>query len=50
MPKPITMTRKDFLKEHKRLLKVLDLGKQLIKEANDQRKEVQKYKKKKGKK
>jgi hypothetical protein len=41
----ITMTRKDFMKEHKKLIKLLNEGKKFVKEAKAQTKEMKKYKK-----
>lgn len=38
--KKIEMNKKDFVKEHKKLIKLLDVGKKLIKEANEQKKEL----------
>lgn len=44
MPKgKIIMTRADFFREHKKLLKLLDTGKQMVAEAAKQRREVKKY-------
>lgn len=39
------MTKKEFIKEHKRLIKVLESGNKikLKKEANKQKKEMKKY-------
>jgi hypothetical protein len=44
-PKTITMEFKDFLKEHKRLIKTLEKGDKatLKKEATKQKKELKKY-------
>ena len=47
--KKITMTKKDFFKEHKHLIKLLKVGEQLVKEAISQQKEVNKYRKRKSK-
>ena len=40
------MTRKKFMKEHKKLIKLLNQGEKFVKEAKEQKKEVSKYKKK----
>lgn len=45
MPKKIIMSKSDFFKEHKNLIKLLSFGNSLIKEMNKQKKEVKKYKK-----
>lgn len=44
--KVITMNKDDFIKEHKRLIKVLEHGSKskLISEANKQKRELKKYK------
>lgn len=47
MPKTITMTKADLLKEHKKLIKVLRTGTRMqqMREAASQAKEALKYKK-----
>ena len=47
MPKTVTMTKADLLKEHVRLIKVLRTGTRMqqMREAADQAKEMLKYKK-----
>lgn len=41
----ISMSKKSFIREHKRLIKILEKGtkKELLKEAKDQKKELKKY-------
>ena len=41
----IEMKKKDFMKEHNKLIKLLNMGQKLIKEAKEQKKEMKKYKK-----
>tara|TARA_R110002126_G_scaffold285685_1_gene436209 strand:+ start:2038 stop:2181 length:144 start_codon:yes stop_codon:yes gene_type:complete len=47
MPKTVTMTKADLLKEHVRLIKVLRTGTRMqqMREAADQAREMLKYKK-----
>jgi hypothetical protein len=47
MPKTVTMTKADLLKEHVRLIKVLRTGTKMqqMREAADQAREMLKYKK-----
>jgi hypothetical protein len=47
MPKTVTMTKADLLKEHKKLIKILRTGTKIqqMREASDQAKEMLKYKK-----
>ena len=45
----VLLTKKDFFKEHKHLIKLLKVGEQLVKEAKSQQKEVNKYRKRKSK-
>lgn len=44
--KNVEMKKKDFIKEHKKLIKLLETGKKFIKEANEQKKELKKKLKK----
>lgn len=44
--KTITMKKSDFVKEHKKLIKLLNQGQKLVKEAKEQKKELEKYKRK----
>ena len=44
MPKPIQMKRSDFFQEHKGLIKLLNVGRELLKEAKKQQSELNKYK------
>ncbi len=39
----ITMTKQAFTKEHKKLIKLLNVGKKFIEEAKEQSKELRKY-------
>lgn len=39
----ITMKKSQFLKEHKKLIHLLNVGKNMVAEAVEQQKEVQKY-------
>lgn len=45
MPKrdTIVMKKSDLLKEHKRLLKLLDVGNKMVRESKSQRTEMKKY-------
>ena len=47
MPKTITMSKADLLKEHLKLIKILKTGTKMerMREASDQAKELIKYKK-----
>lgn len=38
----IEMDKKDFVKEHKKLIKLLNIGKKFVKEAKEQNKELKK--------
>lgn len=42
-PKKIVMSKSAFLKEHKKLIKLLNSGKKFVDEARDQSREVRKY-------
>jgi len=42
----VKMKKSDFIKEHKKLIKLLDVGKKLVKEAKEQKKELNKQMKK----
>jgi hemerythrin len=44
----ITMKKSDFVKEHKKLIKLLNQGQKLVKEAKEQKNELEKYKKSKS--
>jgi hypothetical protein len=44
MPKPIQMKRADFFQEHSHLVKLLNVGRELLREAKKQQAEVNKYK------
>lgn len=43
-PKPIIMTRADFFKEHKHLIRLLNVGQSMVREAKSQSREMKKYK------
>jgi hemerythrin len=47
--KTITMTKKAFTAEHKKLISLLNLGKKLVAEAKEQTAEMKKYAKKQKK-
>lgn len=42
----VKMKKSDFIKEHKKLIKLLDFGNNLVKEAKEQKKELKKQLKK----
>jgi len=39
----ITMKKSDFLKEHRKLIKLLSLGQKFVAEAEEQQQEMNKY-------